>query len=186
MLLIIVGLLVFSCVILLFASPKLSPIPYFPSNSKDIPLIIDLLNVKNNQVILDLGAGDGKVIFKAAGHSFQKKLNTEYIAVESNPILWIVIWIKRLFHPNKKRIHIVLRDLFKINYKQKIDTVLKEKKYSSTFYYYFTPWLIESVYKHITKTISQTTIVSYFYPLKIKATKQMKGKNTIYLYTIKK
>jgi len=65
-------------IIFLFSSPQLSLIPYFPSNKKDLPLIIKALNLKNNQVVFDLGAGDGIVIFEAAKLAFEKKLNTKF------------------------------------------------------------------------------------------------------------
>ncbi len=45
--LLVIGLLV---IIFLFASPQLSPIPYFPTNKKDLPQIINALKLKNNQI----------------------------------------------------------------------------------------------------------------------------------------
>ena len=52
--------------------------------------------------MIDLGAGDGIVIFKAASQAFQKRLNTKFIAVEINPVLILILYLRRLFHPNKK------------------------------------------------------------------------------------
>lgn len=59
-------------VILLFSSPRLSPIPYFPSNNKDMDLIVKALGLKNNQTVIDLGAGDGVVILEAAKKASKK------------------------------------------------------------------------------------------------------------------
>ena len=105
-------------IIFLFSSPKLSPIPYFPSNKKDLPLIIKALNLKNNEVVFDLGAGDGIVIFEAAKLAFEKRLNTKFFAIEINPILILIMWLRWLFHPNKKNIKIVCDDIFKIDFKR--------------------------------------------------------------------
>lgn len=53
---------------LYFILPSLSPIPFFPTNKKDIPLIVDILLVEspNLDTVIDLGAGVGTVIFAAA------------------------------------------------------------------------------------------------------------------------
>src|SRR3990167_10358427 len=72
--------------VLIFSSKRFSPIPYFPTQTKDIPLIIKALNLKNNQTIIDLGAGDGIVIFTAAETSYDKDLNTKFVGVDINPV----------------------------------------------------------------------------------------------------
>jgi 16S rRNA A1518/A1519 N6-dimethyltransferase RsmA/KsgA/DIM1 with predicted DNA glycosylase/AP lyase activity len=165
-------------IILFFSSPKLSPIPYFPSNKKDLPLIIKALNLKNNQVVFDLGAGDGIVIFEAAKLTFEKNLNTQFFAVEINPVLILIMWLKWLFHPNKKNIKIVCNDIFKIDFK-----CYKLKATSYTFYLYLSPWYLEKVIKNLKSQIKNFSLVSYFYPVpKMKAKKIFQGKNKVFTY----
>jgi len=103
-------------IIIIFSFPQFSPIPYFPSNGRDIPLILKALNIRSDQTIIDLGAGDGIVIFRAAERAFQNKCNTKFIAVEINPILLLILHIRRLLHPNRKNIKIINTDMFSINY----------------------------------------------------------------------
>ena len=149
-------------IIILFAFPRFSPIPYFPSNRKDIPLIIAALNLKRNQTIVDLGAGDGIVIFKAAERTLQNKLDTKFIAVEINPILLLVLHLRRLLHPNRKNIKIVNTDIFSMNYSQ-----LTTNHYPlTTFYIYISPWFIEKTVTNISKQMSNFELVSYFYQVK--------------------
>jgi 16S rRNA A1518/A1519 N6-dimethyltransferase RsmA/KsgA/DIM1 with predicted DNA glycosylase/AP lyase activity len=165
-------------VISLFSSPHLSPIPYFPSNKKDLPLIIKALNLKNNQVVFDLGAGDGIVIFEAAKLAFEKKLNTQFFAFEINPILILIMWLRWLFHPNKKNIKIVCDDIFKIDFKR-----YKLKVTSYTFYLYISPWYLEKVIKNLKSQIKNFSLVSYFYPVpKMPAKKIFQGKNKVFTY----
>ena len=114
--LIIILFLTITVVLFIFSSKTLSPIPYFPSQPVDIPLIIKALNLKNNQTVFDLGAGDGIVIFKAAQQSYEQKLNTQFVAVEINPVLIIILHFRRLFHKNKKNIKIIRDDMFKMNF----------------------------------------------------------------------
>jgi len=167
-------------VILTFSSPRFSPIPYFPSNKKDFPLIIKALDLKNNQVVFDLGAGDGIVIFEAAKFAFEKKLNTQFFAIEINPILIFIMWIRWLFHPNKRNIKIVYNDIFKINPKRyKLHVV------NYTFYLYISPWYLERIIKNLKSKIKNFLLVSYFYPIqKIKPKKIIQGKNKIFVYSI--
>ena len=67
-------------IISLFSSEKFSPIPYFPTNKKDIPAIIKALKLRNDQIIFDLGAGNGIVIFEAAKKAIN--LNTQFVAID--------------------------------------------------------------------------------------------------------
>jgi len=167
-------------IILFFSSPKLSPIPYFPSNKKDLSLIIKALNLKNNQVVFDLGAGDGIVIFEAAKLAFEKKLNTKFFAIEINPILILIMWLRWLFHPNKKNIKIVCDDIFKIDF-----TSYKLQVTSYTFYLYISPWYLEKIIKNLKLKIKNFTLVSYFYPVpKMKAKKIFEGKNKVFVHSI--
>jgi len=183
----------FFSVAYLFLSKKVSPIPYFPSNKKDLPLIIKALKLKNNQTVVDLGAGDGIVVFSAAARALQKKLNTKFIAIELNPILILVLHIRRLFHSNKKNIKITYADIFKSKIEGVDDnsfatldlanarrlqrsqkSVIKPKrKYfqqdpkqnNLTFYTYISPWFMEKVFKILKKKYPRFRLVSYFYSL---------------------
>ncbi len=182
---IVIILLLFG-VVTLFAFPQLSPIPYFPSNPKDLKMILKFLNLRNNQVVVDLGAGDGIIIFKAATQSLEMSLNTEYIAIETNPVLVTILLIRRLLHKNRRNIHIVTKDLFKAHYSSLISKQINEKKYHPTFYLYISPWLIKSAVEQVQKTVTNFDVVSYFYPVPIlKELSQQKGRNKIFYYKSK-
>jgi 16S rRNA A1518/A1519 N6-dimethyltransferase RsmA/KsgA/DIM1 with predicted DNA glycosylase/AP lyase activity len=170
-------------VIVLFSFPRFSPIPYFPSNGKDIPLIIKALQIQNNQTIIDLGAGDGIVILKSATEAFQNKLNTQFIAVEINPILLLILYIRRLFHPNRKNIKIMRADMFTMHY-----SLLITNHYPlTTFYIYISPWFIEKTVSNITRQIKKFDLISYFYQVKClpKHKEEMQeGVHNIYSYKL--
>ncbi|MCX6730404.1 MAG: hypothetical protein NTZ55_01000 [Candidatus Roizmanbacteria bacterium] len=153
-------------VIIIFSFPQFSPVPYFPSNSKDMWRILEALAIRNDQTIIDLGAGDGIVIFQAAKESYSKKLNTRFIAVEINPILLLVLHIRRLFHPNRTNIRIVNRDMFVMDYSKLTSTDLGKFQPVLTFYIYVSPWFIEKTVLNIVKQIKIFDLVSYFYQVK--------------------
>lgn len=179
-------LLMLFFVLILFSFPQLSPIPYFPTNKKDLPLIIKALNLKNNQTVIDFGAGDGIVIFSAAKQAFNQKLNTTFIAIEINPVLVLILYLRRLFNPNKKNINIIWGDMFKINLKTQISNLSTIKQYNNvTIYIYISPWMIDRLVKNLIPPMAgkNFSIVSYMYPRKNKQpTKIIPGFNKIYLY----
>lgn len=168
--------------IFLFTSPTLSPVPYFPTNKKDIKLILDALEIQNNQVVFDLGAGDGLVLLEAAKEAHKKKLDTVFIGLEINPVLVLILLIRRMFHPNRKNIRIVLGDMFKDDFKKYLN-----KNDSAVFYMYISPWFLEKVTRRLISIGNQTTIVSYMYAIKslseIQTTQQ--GLHKVYCYKIK-
>ena len=175
-------------IIFIFSSKRLSPIPYFPSQPVDIPLIVKALNLKNNQIIIDLGAGDGIVIFSVAQQSYKQKLNTKFVAVEINPVLILVLHLRRLFHPNKKNIKIVRDDIFKMDFSRYTQCTDAKFCVSTTFYLYISPWFLEKTILNIKNQVSKFSVVSYMYPLKFKADfnkfKVINGKNKIHIYSI--
>jgi len=169
-------------IIVIFSSKKFSPIPYFPSQPVDIPLIVKALNLKDNQIIFDLGAGDGIVIFKAAQQAFEQKLNTKFVAVEINPVLILILYLRRLFNPNRNNIKIARKDIFKIDISSLIPN-----PYSLTVYLYISPWFLEKTIENCKLQIKNFSVVSYMYPLKFKTAfakaMTVKGKNKIFIYS---
>lgn len=147
-------------VIVIFAFPQFSPIPYFPSNIHDMPIILKALQLRNGQVIFDLGAGDGVVILKAAQMAKDRSQDTLFVAVEINPILVFVLHIRRLMHPNRKHITVVWGDLFKLDYRK----YTKGRK-DVTTYLYVTPRLIPSILAAVKKSVGTFQAVSYYYSL---------------------
>jgi len=172
-------------VIVLFAFPQFSPIPYFPSNKKDLSLIGEVLHLRNNQTIIDLGAGDGIVIFEASQRAMLNKLNTQFYAVEINPVLLCILWMKWLMHPNRKNIHIVKQDMFTCNYK---DFVHAKQSDAITFYLYISPWFIDKTIANIRRQMKSFEIVSYFYQVKClpKLHEELReGVHKIYNYSLR-
>ncbi len=190
-------------VIIIFSSKRLSPIPYFPSQKVDLPLIIKSLDLKNDQAIIDLGAGDGIVIFEAAKKAKEKNLNTQFVAVEINPILILILYLRRFFHSNKKNVKVVRSDMFKLSlraftkqfhyykiassftpFAPRNDSETMKQFNNVTIYLYISPWFLDKVAKKILHEFPKARIISYMYPIKSLKNKQriIPGKNQIYIY----
>lgn len=187
LLFILIGLL--TVFVLFFVSRRFSPIPYFPSNGRDIEKIVKLLALKNNQILYDLGAGDGVVIFSAARatrHPLPSSL-PRFVAVEINPVLIVIMRIRRLFHPARDRISIVKSDIFTITIPR--SSYLKTRT-SPLFFMYISPWFMEKTILNLLKQFKSIELVTYFYPAppskkyRAKLHKKMKNVHTTYRYTI--
>ncbi|MDP2685425.1 MAG: rRNA adenine N-6-methyltransferase family protein [bacterium] len=160
-------------IIYIFVSRKRSPVPYFPTNKKDVPLIIKALNLEKNKSIVDLGAGNGIVIFKAASEAYKRGFDTKFYAVEINPVLVFIMNIRKLFHKNKKNIYILSEDFTKMS--------LKKFK-NAVFYLYLSPKYLDIVYQKIKKEASNPKIISYFYKTNERIDFiKIKGENNLYV-----
>ncbi len=178
-------------IIFIFSSRKFSPIPYFPSQPVDLAKIVKALDLKNDQTVVDLGAGDGEIIFAGATTALEKKLNTKFVGVEINPVLLLIMFMRRFFHSNKKNIKIMYGDIFKPGFIDFIDLTD-----FMTIYLYISPWYIEPVINNFKLALSKHSelkglkiknfdVISYMYPVKSLKSKQriIQGKNSIFIYT---
>lgn len=172
-------------VIILFSFPQFSPIPYFPSNMKDKENILKALSLKNNQTIVDLGAGDGVVVYEAAYESWRRNLNTKFVALEINPVLVVILCLKWCLHPNRQNIRIMWGDMFKIATSSTTAIGTPRNDMGVTFYLYISPWLIEKAVSRIQKQLPASSFVSYFYPIKSlrKKEKVLRGVHNTYYYS---
>lgn len=178
-------------IIALFSFPQFSPIPYFPSNKKDSKHIVKALALKNNQAIIDLGAGDGLVIFEVAKEAFKRKLNTQFVAIEINPVLLGILFLRRLLNPNRGNIQILYGNMFSMNFnsltRKPVNTGKKLSSVNSlTFYLYISPWHLEKTVNNIKRQFKHFSITSYMYEITaLKLAKKVKGKqHSIFVYNV--
>jgi hypothetical protein len=179
----LIGAILFTLIlgtVIIFAFPQFSPIPYYPSNMKDKALILNALRLTNRQTVIDLGAGDGAVIYEAAKTAYGKGLDTDFIALELNPVLVLILHLRRLLHPNKQHIRVRWGDMFKLDYR----TLAGDPERSVTFYLYISPWLIEQVVARTKKQVPRARYVSYYYPIRSMKQKQRKqnGIHAVHVY----
>jgi tRNA G37 N-methylase Trm5 len=66
--------------------------PYVPTPMLAVESALDLAQIKKGEVVIDLGAGDGRVVVSAA------KREAIAIGYELSPFMWVVAKINLLFH----------------------------------------------------------------------------------------
>jgi len=72
--------------------------PYLPTLSEQQKIAFELLKLKKDQTILELGVGDGKVAIESAKRGYR------VIGYELNPILFIVAWLRTRKYRSQVRI----------------------------------------------------------------------------------
>lgn len=70
--------------------------PYAPTRIAPIKKAFELLGVGKNDVVVDLGVGDGKILLEAS------KTGARATGYELSPILYAVAWLRFLGQPNIK------------------------------------------------------------------------------------
>jgi SAM-dependent methyltransferase len=91
--------LIFSAIVLLFGFVVLFGAPYLPTLKKQTNTALDLLDLKPDQTLLELGCGDGRVLKAAARRGIKT------VGYELNPLLVIVAWLHTW--PERQNVKIV-------------------------------------------------------------------------------
>lgn len=155
-----------------FVNPKLSPIPYFPTLESDMARIKKSLQLSKGSVLYDLGAGDGKIVFRFASSTVKT------VAIETNPYLVTLMYFKRLFHPYKKQITILCQNLFKTDLSK-----------ATHIYLFVGPYFINEIDDYIKSQPREHNlrVISYRYAPKKRSLKVIdQYKPAIYWWQLKK
>lgn len=80
--------------------------PYLPSFKTDVEVMLDLVEVKPGELVVDLGSGDGRVLLAAA------RRNAWACGYEINPLLWTVARVRAL---GLRRVEVKLADYWRVN-----------------------------------------------------------------------
>lgn len=85
------SVLVFILALLWILVPALYGLPPVPTKPERIRKALKLANLQSNEVLYDLGAGDGRVLFIAA-----RDFGAKAIGVEVGPIQCALIWLRAI------------------------------------------------------------------------------------------
>ena len=123
--------------------------PYAPTFSAAIKNTLDFIQLDSKDVLVDIGAGDGKVLLAA------EKRGARAIGFELSPIMAFVIWLRTL---GKKKIQIKMQNF----YKKKIPAE------ATVIFAFLMPENMDKVQKYLTKQeLSNVRLVAvYAFPFK--------------------
>jgi len=143
--------------------------PFVPTPQKAVLAALDLAKVGNGDVLVDVGAGDGRVLVAAI------KRGADAVGFELSPFLWIIAKANLLF--NRSEAKLLLRDGFNADFSG-----------VNVIFLFLMPKTLPVLLAKLKKTAKPgTRIITYSFPLsgfvergKIKPERC----GTIYLYEV--
>lgn len=154
-----------------FIPPLFGHAPFYPSSKKAIKDMIAIADLKGNEKVLDLGSGDGRLVFEAAKHC---KTAT---GIEYNPFLVFISRLKALFIKSLRRkrrgkIKFIYGSFYNQNF----------SSYNVVFCYLLPKDVSKLEQKLIKELKPGSKIITNTFHLKLK---QVKSLNKVRLYVVK-
>lgn len=82
--------------------------PFVPTRSKDVERMLDLAELKDGEVVYDLGAGDGRLLLAAT----QRQAQVTAVGFELSLLFYLIGWLRILLSPNRQRMRWKFQDFF--------------------------------------------------------------------------
>lgn len=169
-------LLILILIILVFGTAAYAGLlaaPWVPVWKKDIERILKLADIKDNDLIYDLGSGDGRIVCAMANNSKARVVGYE---ISFMPYLWSKMNI--LFSRCSKRVEIRYGDFLK-----------KDLSQANTIFCFLTPMAMEKLEPKFKKELKKgTKIISYAFSLPgwqaLAIDKPDKKSNPIFYYIV--
>lgn len=124
--------------------------PFVPSNRKSVGAMIALARITKDMTVIDVGSGDGRVLFAAA------KAGALAIGVEINPYLVWFTRIRAAVGPYKGRVRAVWSDLWKYDLSG-----------ADVVFVYLIPWRMEELASKLKRELKPNATVvtnSFIFP----------------------
>ncbi|MCX6746048.1 MAG: class I SAM-dependent methyltransferase [Candidatus Parcubacteria bacterium] len=148
-------------------------VPFVPTPKKIIRHMIELADIKDNERIVDLGSGTGRILIKVAKRHKKNLL----VGIEKSFTLRLVSKIFLFLHPFiKSRIQIVNQDFFNTNLNE-----------FEVIFCFLTPAALRTLTPKFQNLKPGTRIISYMFPLEDtigfqEVAEHITSKDSIYLY----
>ena len=143
--------------------------PFVPTPKEAVEVALDLAQVKTGETLMDIGAGDGRVLVAAS------KRGAKVIGYELSPFLWLVAFFALI--RNRVNGSVKLRDGFAANMSE-VDVL----------FLFLMPKTLPNLMRELQKKLKPgTRIITYTFPIKDwTAEKEVKleGVGKIYLYKV--
>jgi len=151
--------------------------PWVPARKKDLLRITELAGIKKDEVVYELGSGDGRVTLELA-----KRYDAQFIGYEISFIPYLVSRIRLFFlnnffvHRLKGRVKILYKDFFRADFSQ-----------ANVIVFFLTPYGLKKLESKFKKEMKKDSrIVSYVFPIKAftpaVVSKPTETSNSIYCY----
>lgn len=124
--------------------------PFVPSNNDSVTAMIKLAKLRPRQTVIDVGSGDGRVLFEAV------KKGATAIGIEINPYLVLYTRIRTFFGPYRGLVTVLWKNLWSANLSQ-----------ADVVFIYLIPWKMDVLAEKLKKDLKPGTLVisnSFIFP----------------------
>src|SRR5690349_18037229 len=104
------SLLFFILILLWILVPALYGLPPVSTDPERIRKALKLANLQQDEVLYDLGAGDGRVLFIAA-----REFGAKAVGIEIGPIQCALIWLRAVARGLDKKVQVRWENFYKAN-----------------------------------------------------------------------
>ena len=155
-----------------FAYGAIKGAPYIPTRKNDVTAFIKLANIKPGDRFIDMGSGDGRLLFTGA------RLGAIATGYEISLIPYIISKLKLLFFSKKKFVKIHYSDFWN-----------KDLGGANIVYCFLMPKFYDKLKAKLTKELKPgTKVIAYVWPIpdwEITAEERSTNSHMLYLYTMK-
>ena len=88
--------------------PALYGLPWVPTREKRIRRALELAKLQPDEILYDLGAGDGRVLVMAA-----KDFGARAVGIEIGPVQWLIGWLRSLFSGSRHKVSMRCGNFYK-------------------------------------------------------------------------
>ncbi|HKI52854.1 MAG TPA: hypothetical protein VJ987_01925 [Anaerolineales bacterium] len=103
-----INILIFTLALLWILVPAFYGLPSKPTRPDRIRAALKLVNLQPDEILYDLGAGDGRVLLIAA-----KEFEAKAIGLEVGPVQCLIIWLRIVMGGLRERAKIKLANFYK-------------------------------------------------------------------------
>ena len=158
--------IVISIILLSFSLSVFFGAPYFPSSRKRITEMIDMAKLKAGDRILELGSGDGRILFEIAKRGY------DVVGVEINLVMVIISNIRIFFSPYRNKIKVYWGNFWSFD----------ASGFNTVFCYLF-PITMDKIYEKLNKEMKAgSKIISNTF--KSNNAKEVDKKGRVFVYFV--
>lgn len=124
--------------------------PFVPSSMKSVRAMVRLARLQTGQTIIDVGSGDGRVLFESA------KYGANAVGIELNPYLVLFTRIKAALGQYKRNIKVYCKNLWRTDLSQ-----------ADVVFVYLIPWKMDDLALKLKREIKPGSLVisnSFIFP----------------------
>ena len=107
---IIIGISIIGFIIVCLFWPLIKGAPWIPTRKKKVRQMLSLAYIQPDEVLYDLGCGDGRFIITAA-----RKFGAKAVGIEINPILYLWCQLSITILGLRRRVKVLYGNFFKRN-----------------------------------------------------------------------